>query len=67
MQQNEKEPLLLKVQEVAKILRIQRPKVYILIKEECLQGIKIGYDWRVTKKSVEKMIGEAIPIEFFEG
>lgn len=66
MQDSSKEPILLKVQEVAKILRIQRPKVYLLINEKSLKGIKVGFDWRVTRRSVEKMIGEPIPNEFFK-
>ena len=60
------QPLLLTVKEVAKQLRIHRPKVYDLIKAGTIEGFKLGSDWRVKRESVEKLIGE-IPDEFFSG
>jgi excisionase family DNA binding protein len=57
-------PLLLTVKEVAKLLRIHRPKVYDLIKAGTIEGFKLGSDWRVKRESVEKLIGE-IPEDFF--
>jgi len=57
-------PLLLTVKEVAKLLRIHRPKVYDLIKAGTIDGFKLGSDWRVKRESVEKLIGE-IPEDFF--
>jgi excisionase family DNA binding protein len=60
------QPLLLTVKEVAKLLRIHRPKVYDLIKAGTVEGFKLGSDWRVKRESVEKLIGE-IPDEFFAG
>jgi excisionase family DNA binding protein len=50
--------------EVAKLLRIHRPKVYDLIKAGTIEGFKLGSDWRVKRESVEKLIGE-IPEDFF--
>jgi excisionase family DNA binding protein len=47
---------LLKVSEVASILRIQRAKVYILIEDKTLHGIKVGNTWRISKQSVDKLI-----------
>jgi excisionase family DNA binding protein len=58
------QPLLLTVKEVAKLLRIHRPKVYDLIKAGTIEGFKLGSDWRVKRESVEKLIGE-IPEDFF--
>ena len=58
-------PLVLKVAEVSKILRIRRAKVYILIETGALSGYKIGGDWRVRVESVEELIGE-LPAEAFE-
>ena len=58
------QPLLLTVKEVAKLLRIHRPKVYDLIKAGTIEGFKLGSDWRVKRESVEKLIGE-IPVDFF--
>jgi excisionase family DNA binding protein len=58
------QPLLLTVKEVAKILRIHRPKVYDLIKAGTIEGFKLGSDWRVKRESIERMIGE-IPSDFF--
>lgn len=58
------QPLLLTVKEVAKLLRIHRPKVYDLIKAGTIDGFKLGSDWRVKRESVEKLIGE-IPEDFF--
>lgn len=58
-------PLLLTVKEVGDLLRVQRPKVYELIKEGAIEGFKVGADWRVRRDSVELLVGE-IPEEFFE-
>ena len=58
-------PLLLTVREVTKLLRVQRPKVYELIKEGAIEGFKVGADWRIRRDSVEKLVG-AIPVAFFE-
>lgn len=58
-------PLLLTVREVSALLRVQRPKVYDLIKDGAIDGFKVGADWRVRRDSVEKLIG-AIPEDFFE-
>jgi excisionase family DNA binding protein len=58
------QPLLLTVMEVAKILRIHRPKVYDLIKAGTIEGFKLGSDWRVKRDSIEKLIGQ-IPDSFF--
>lgn len=57
-------PVLLTIREVAELLRIRRGKVYLLIETGGLQAVKIGYDWRVRRDSVEALIGE-IPDEFF--
>lgn len=61
---NVPQPLLLTVKEVAKLLRIHRPKVYDLIKAGTIEGFKLGSDWRVKRESVERLIGE-IPEDFF--
>jgi excisionase family DNA binding protein len=61
---NVPQPLLLTVKEVAKLLRIHRPKVYDLIKAGTIEGFKLGSDWRVKRESVEKLIG-VIPEDFF--
>ena len=60
------QPLLLTVKEVAKLLRIHRPKVYDLIKAGTIEGFKLGSDWRVKRESIEKLIGD-IPEDFFAG
>jgi excisionase family DNA binding protein len=57
-------PVLLTVREVSILLRIHRPKVYILIKSGGIDGVKVGSDWRIRRDSVEKLIGP-IPEEFF--
>ena len=57
-------PVVLTVKEVAELLRIHRPKVYELIREQAIEGFKLGADWRVKRDSVEKLIGR-IPEEFF--
>ena len=58
-------PLLLTVREVSALLRVQRPKVYELIKDGAIDGFKVGADWRIRRDSVENLIG-AIPEGFFE-
>ncbi|MCC6219942.1 MAG: helix-turn-helix domain-containing protein [Deltaproteobacteria bacterium] len=57
-------PVLLTVREVSTLLRVQRPKVYELIKDGAIDGFKVGADWRIRRDSVEMLIG-AIPEEFF--
>lgn len=59
------ELLLLTVREVAGLLRVQRPKVYELIKEGAIMGFKVGADWRIRRDSVENLIGP-LPESFFE-
>lgn len=59
-------PLLLTVREVSTLLRVQRPKVYELIKDGAIDGFKVGADWRIRRDSVEALIGP-IPEAFFEG
>lgn len=58
-------PILLTVREVSMLLRVQRPKVYELIKDGAIEGFKVGADWRIRRDSVENLIG-AIPEDFFE-
>ena len=60
-----KQALLLTVKEVTLLLRVQRPKVYELIKEGAIDGFKVGADWRIRRDSVENLIG-AIPEDFFK-
>ena len=58
-------PLLLTVREVSTLLRVQRPKVYELIKDGAIDGFKVGADWRIRRDSVENLIGP-IPEDFFD-
>lgn len=58
--------ILLTVREVSKLLRIHRPKVYELIKNNTIEGFKLGSDWRIKRASVEALIGP-IPDNFFSG
>lgn len=57
-------PVLLTVKEVSEILRIHRPKVYILIRSGGIKGFKVGSDWRIRRDSVEDLVGP-IPHSFF--
>lgn len=57
-------PVLLTVKEVSEILRIHRPKVYILIRSGGIKGFKVGSDWRIRRDSVEELVGP-IPASFF--
>jgi excisionase family DNA binding protein len=59
------QPLLLNVNEVARLLRIHRPKVYDLIRDGTIEGFKVGSDWRIKRSSVEKLVGP-IPEDFFQ-
>ena len=63
---NKEQPLLLTVREVSLLLRVQRPKVYELIKDGAVDGFKVGADWRIRRDSVENLIGP-IPEDFFDG
>ncbi len=55
---------MLTVREVARLLRIHRPKVYELIKDGSIDGVKVGADWRIKRASVENLVGK-IPDGFF--
>ncbi len=65
MKDKNEAPLLLTVREVSTLLRVQRPKVYELIRDGAIEGFKVGADWRIRRDSVENLIG-AIPEDFFE-
>jgi excisionase family DNA binding protein len=65
MKDKNEAPLLLTVREVTQLLRVQRPKVYELIKDGAIDGFKVGADWRIRRDSVENLIGQ-IPEDFFE-
>lgn len=56
---------LLTVREVMRLLRVQRPKVYELIRKNHIEGFKLGADWRIKRDSVERLIGP-IPDTFFD-
>ena len=62
---HEQQPLLFTVQEVSRLLRIHRPKVYDLLKDGTIDGFKLGADWRIRRSSVESLIGP-IPEDFFK-
>ena len=64
MSSKTKTPVLLTVREVSLLLRVQRPKVYELIRDGAIEGFKLGADWRIRRDSVEALIGE-IPEGFF--
>ena len=64
MSAKKENPILLTVREVSLVLRVQRPKVYELIKDGAIDGFKVGADWRIRRDSVERLIGP-IPEEFF--
>lgn len=66
MNKSNEQPLLLTVREVTQLLRVQRPKVYELIRDGAIEGFKVGADWRIRRDSVERLIG-AIPADFFSG
>lgn len=66
MRDRNEAPLLLTVREVSTLLRVQRPKVYELIRDGAIDGFKVGADWRIRRDSVENLIGQ-IPEDFFEG
>ncbi len=63
---NGHKPVLLTVREVAELLRIHRPKVYELIKEGTIAGFKLGLDWRITRDSIEALIQQPVPENFFK-
>ena len=65
MDKKKESPVLLTVREISILLRVQRPKVYELIKEGAIDGFKVGADWRIRRDSVENLIGP-IPEDFFK-
>ena len=51
-------PLLLTVSEVATLLGTSRARVYKLIAEEAIRGIRIGSIWRIRTDSVVLFKGD---------
>ena len=49
--------LVFTVSEVATILQLPRGKVYLLIQEGILDSVKIGFEWRVRRASLERIGG----------
>lgn len=49
-------PIVLTVSEVAKLLGLPRMKVYLMIEAKLLEAFKLGADWRITRRSVNKYL-----------
>ena len=49
------EPLLLSVTEAARLLRLQRGKVYLLIEVGALEATRLGKVWRIRASSVQRL------------
>ena len=49
-------PLLMTVKEVSRGLNLPVSKVYLMIREGLIDGIKIGCDWRIRTASVTKYL-----------
>lgn len=44
------------IQETAEILQVTPRSIYTYIKEGKLHAVKIGREWRVTQKDIEKLL-----------
>ena len=53
--------LVFTVSEVSILLGIPRAKIYMMIHEGILDGVKIGADWRVRRASLERIGGIEVP------
>lgn len=49
-------PPLLTVTEVSDLLKISRPKVYLLIQERVIYAFKLGADWRIRTQSIRHLL-----------
>lgn len=61
-----KKPLLLTTKEAASILRVNRTKLYDLIKGGVIPGVRIGADWRIPIECIERLCAATIPDAFFQ-
>jgi excisionase family DNA binding protein len=52
--------LVFTVSEVSALLEISKAKIYMMIQEGILDGVKIGFDWRVKRASLERIGGIAV-------
>ncbi|WKZ57294.1 MAG: helix-turn-helix domain-containing protein [Bdellovibrionota bacterium] len=59
-------PILLTTNETVRILRVNRAKLYDLIKGRVIEAFKIGSDWRIRTESIERLCGTIIPDSFFD-
>lgn len=48
----------LKVSDVARLLRVHPTTVYRLLKANGLPGIKLGSDWRFSQEAIERWMKE---------
>ena len=48
----------LKINEVAKMLRVSKQTIYRWLKKKKIKGFKIGQDWRISKDSLMEIIRE---------
>jgi excisionase family DNA binding protein len=55
----EVEPLLLTIEEAARVLRVGRSTVYELLASNALEAVKIGRSRRVTLASAKSLIARA--------
>jgi excisionase family DNA binding protein len=52
--------LVFTVSEVSALLQIPKAKIYMMIQEGILDGVKIGADWRVRRASLERICGHEV-------
>ncbi len=55
---DEKRPDMLNVSEVADLLRISNQSVYNMIKDGRLRALKIGREWRFSRKDIESILND---------
>jgi excisionase family DNA binding protein len=57
------EPLLLTVEEAAKVMSLGRTRIYDLIASHELESLKVGKSRRIVAKSIERFIERNLGIE----
>ncbi len=56
MTNNSRRPLLLTVTEVAKLLKLERSKVYLLMEEGLIEAFRLGGHWRIRASSIDRLL-----------
>jgi len=64
MRQNEqKDPLFLRISEAARLLSMSRSAAYAAIRSGQLPSVRVAGKWRIPRAALERLLAQAMPDE----